>query len=342
MKKLLAVALIIMILSCAFALPGGAAGEGLAVRFTTAETRLARGESFTVDVKITPAGAGTSALRLYVLYDNTRFEWLPGETERFGLVNSGMFDQKNGTGGKKYPAEMSAAERAQYSVIVIQWCSIPAAGVLPALPAGAETHVLTLGFQVKADAPYPQPGGAIFVSTDYAPADTPWFYAGDLAIDITPAKVLVLPMPPDAALVTDLTVDDGFIYGFPEEVSRVGGVKPWRDGDPGQYFAATEEGVLKLAHLAGYPLTGTGTKLQVWNANETKLCGEYTLVVFGDVDGNFVVDYDDWAALKAMLSGSGGGGGVTVGDDPFRVAADMNQNGMIDAGDLALLIDAVK
>jgi len=335
MKKLLAVVLIIIILSCALALPGGAAGEALAVAFATAETRLARGEAFTVDVKITPAGAGISALRLYVLYDSTRFEWLPGGTERFGLVDTGMFDQKNGTGDRKYPSGMSAAERAQYSVIVIQWCAVPGAGVLPAIAAGTEAHVLTLGFRVKADAPYPQPGGKIFVSTEYSYADTPWFYTPEIAIDTAPAQLFVLPMPPDVALVTGLTVDGGLIYGFPEGVSRVGGVKPWRDGDLGQYFAATEEGVLKLAHLAGYPLTGTGTKLQVWNANETKLCGEYTLVVFGDADGNFVVDYDDWAALKAMAPGP-------VGDDPFRMAADMNRNGMIDVGDLALLWEAIR
>ena len=335
MKKIVTIIMIMAILTCAFALPGGAAGEALAVRFTTAETQLARGESFTVEIKITPTGAPISALRLYVLYDSTRFEWLPGETGRFGPMNTGMFDRRIVAGEKKHPAGMSAADRAKHGVIAIQWCSVPAAGVLPAIPAGAQAHVLSLGFRVRADAPYPQPGGRIFVSTDYALADTPWFCAGDLSIDAAPAQLLVQPMPPDAALVTDLTVDGDFVYGFPPELPRVGGVKPWRDSGLGQYFSATEDGVVRLAHREGYPLTGTGTKLQVWNANETKLCEEYTLVVFGDVDGNFVADLDDWAALKAMAPGP-------VGDDPFRMAADVNNDGVIDETDFALLLDAVR
>ena len=335
MKKFLSIIMALALLSCAFALPGDAAGEALAIAFTTAETSLPRNTPFTVDVKITPTGASISALRLYVLYDNTRFEWIPSATARLGLVNTGMFSQKIGTGEKKYPMGMSAAERANYSVIVLQWCAVPAAGTLPAIPAGVQTQVLGLGFKMKANAPYPQPGGQIFVSADYSLADTPWFYAPELSLDAAGAKVSVLPLAPDAALVTGLTVKDGFISGFPEGLPRVGSVKPWRDSDLGQYFSATNEGIVKLAHKEGYPLTGTGTKLQVWNANETKLCEEYTLVVFGDVNGDFVIDYDDWAALKAMATGP-------VGNDPFRMAADVNGNGAVDAGDLAMLFDAAR
>jgi len=250
-------------------------------------------------------------------------------------MGTGMFGQKLVAGEKKYPAGMPAAERASYGVIAIQWCAVPAAGALPAIPAGMQTQVLSLGFRVKADAPYTQPGGQIFASTDYALADTPWFYAGDLAVDVSAAQLLVQPAAPDAALVTALAVKDGFIYGFPAEMPWLGSVKPWRDSDLAQYFSATSNGIVKLAHREGYPLTGTGTKLQVWNASETKLCAEYTLVVFGDVDGNFVIDFDDWAALKAMPFGP-------VGNDPFRVAGDVNNNGVIDAGDLALLYDAAR
>jgi len=335
MKKLLSIIMALALLSCLFALPGRAAGEALAVAFATAVADLPRNTPFTVEVKITPTGAGASALRLYVLYDSACFEWLPAATARFGLVNTGMFAQKNSADAKKYPAGMPAAERAKYSVIVLQWCAVPAAGALPAIPAGAQTHALSLGFQVKADAPYPRPGGKIFVSTDYSLADTPWFYAEGLAIDTAPAQLLVQPMPPDAALLTGLAVSGGFVSGFPASMPRVGGASPWSDSGLGLYFSATNDGVVKLARPAGYPLTGTGTALQVWNANETRLCEEYTLVVFGDVDGNFVIDFDDWAALKAMATGP-------VGSDPYRMAADIDRNGTVDAADLALLLAAAR
>ena len=338
MKKLLSIIMVLAVLSCAFALPGHAAGEALAVSFGAAQTSLPRGAAFAVDVKITPTGAGVSALRLYVLYDSTRFEWLPGETARFGPVNTGMFGQKLGAGEKKYPSGMSVAERGSYSVIVIQWCAAPAAGALPAMPAGVQSQVFSLGFKVKTDAPTTQPGGRIFVSTTYAPADTPWFFAGDLAVNAAAADLTILPMAsssPDAALVTGLTVSGGFVYGFPADLPLVGGARPWRDSDLGQYFSATNGGVVKLVHIEGCPLTGTGAKVQVWNASETKLCEESTLIVFGDVTGDFVIDYDDWAALKAMAAGP-------AGNDPFRMAADVNRNGVIDAGDLAMLFDAAR
>lgn len=335
MKKLLTIIIALAVLSCAFALPGRAAGESLAIAFTTAGTDLPPGAAFTVDVKITPTGASISALRLYVLYDKTCFEWLPGETARLGPVNAGMFSQRAaaGTETAKYPAAMSAADRARYGVAVLQWCAVPAAGVLPAIPPGAQAQVLALGFRLKPDAPYA--GGKIFLSTDYSLANTPWFYAPERAVDTAAAGLTVRPMSPDPVFSTTLTEDGGFIYGFPASMPQVGGASPWRDSDLSRYFSATNSGVLKLAHPAGYPLTGTGTVLQLWNAGETKLCGTYTLVVFGDVDGNFVIDFDDWAALKAMPLGP-------VGNDPFRMAADINKNGMIDAADLALLYDAAR
>jgi len=337
MKRIVSLTLILTMLSCAFALPGRAAGEALAVAFTTAKTELPRGAAFTVDVKVTPSGAGACALRLYVLYDKACFEWLPGETGRLGLVNAGMFAQRGAASTEisKYPAGMSAADRAKYGVAVLQWCVVPVAGVLPAIPAGAQAHVLALGFRVKPDAPDAQPGGRIFLSADYSLADTPWFYAPERTVDTAAADLAVRPMSPDPVFSTTLTESGGFIYGFPASMPQVGGASPWRDSDLGRYFSATNGGVLKLVHPAGYPLTGTGTVLQLWNAGETKLCGAYTLVVFGDVDGNFVVDFDDWAALKAMSTGP-------VGDDPFRKAADIDRNGIIDAADLALLYDAAR
>jgi len=193
--------------------------------------------------------------------------------------------------------------------------------------------VLTLGFQVRADAPYAAPGGRIFVSTDYSLADTPWFYAADLGIDATAADLTIQPVPPVPALETDLTIDGNYIYGFPESLPRVGNPTCWSDSMLGNYFTATDEGILELARPADCPLTGTGTVLQLWNAAKTVKV-EYTLIVFGDVDGNFVVDYDDWAALPTLYG--------PVGTDPFRFAADLDGNGVVDAADRLILLEAAR
>ena len=336
MKKLFAFITALAMLAGGFALPGHAAGDGLAVAFETAQTRLSRGDAFSVDVSITPAGAGVSALRLYVLYDSGVLEYT-GAAEHFSLVDPGMYALREAAGEpEKCPATLPAGKTAaDYNALVIQWCAVPTAGDLPEIPAGARFHALTLGFSVKADAPYAQPGGKIFVSTDYSYADTPWFHAGDLAIDASAASLSMQPIPPAPVMSTDLTIDGDFIYGFPDDMPQVGGVNPWRDGDLGLYFTATNDGYFELIPPAYSLLAGTGTALKLWNANGTVLCGEYSLIVFGDLDGNFVIDFDDWALLKGMAHGP-------VGTDPMRLAADLNNDGVIDGDDLQLLYDAAR
>lgn len=334
LAALAAFALVTALLCCMFALPGHAApGNALTIVMETDETALPRDTAFSVDVNLLPTGAGVSALRLYVLYDNTCFDWLPGETVRAGLVNTGMFAQAIGSGDAKYPAAMTAQDRANYSVIVLQWAAAPAGGTLPAIAAGTTTLALTLGFRVKADAPYAQPGGRIFLSTNYSYADTPYFYAQERAIDTAGAQLTIQPMPPAPELQTNLTVSNGYIYGFPAELALFGGAAHWDDADIGSYVAATNGGVFRLAHGASSSVTGTGTVLQLWNANETRMFGEYTMIVFGDADGNFVIDYDDWAAVQAMPTGP-------AGDGPFRFAADVNNDGTVDSADLQLIYEA--
>jgi len=326
MKKVLALTIIIAILACAFALPGHAAGNALVVAFEIAETDLPREAAFTVDVKLIPTGADISALRLYVLYDNACFTWNPAATTG-DIAGTEWFAQAPGSGEKKYPASMPTADQGKYSIAVIQWCADPADALAPLFLAGAESLALTLGFGIKADAPYAEPGGKIFLSADYSFADTPWFYADILAIDVTEAQLTVQPIPPAPVMQTALTIEGHYIYGFPENLPQVGNPTCWSDSMLSEYFTATNDGVFRLVHPEGMPLTGTGTKLQLWNSSETRMYGEYTLIIFGDLDGNFVIDYDDWAALKTFY-------GPVDMENPFSFAADVNNDGVIDERDL--------
>ena len=335
MKKLLALTMAMALLACAFALPGRAAGEALAVAFSTDETSLPLSSAFTVDVSVTPTGAGVSALRLYVLYDNACFEWIPGVTGYDALITGGMYAiEEAAAPANKYPAGMPIAERDKYGVIVFQWCAIPADGDLPA--AEAETTLLSLGFEVRAGAPCAQPGGRIFISTDYSLDYTPWFCPADLAIDISAADLTIQPMPPAPVLQLqgDLDIDGGYIYGFPEELPQVGSVTQWSDADLSQYFTATNGGLPQLVRPEDQRLTGTGTTLQLQYSNGIP-AHAYTLIVFGDLTGDFVIDFDDWARLKLILDGA-------AASDPVLFAADVNHDGTVDEDDLTLLFDAAR
>lgn len=338
MKKAVSIGIIIAIFAAALALPGHAAGGTLAVSFETAEprlpeVRLTRGAAFTADIC---AGAALSALRLYILYDSTVLAWNAGATVLHSLIAGGNYKEIREADGEssKYPAVLPAGKTAaDYGVLVFQWCAEPGSGALPVLPAG-ET-ILTLGFSVKPGAPYPQPGGKLFVSTDYAYIDTPWFYAGDLDIDAAAAQLDIQPMPPTPVFATTLSGDGTYLWGFDPAIPVSGGANPWLDSKIDDYCTATEDGVFVLVPPAGCSLAGTGTALQLWNANETVLCGEWILLVFGDADGNFVVDYDDWAAMKAML-------GPVDPANPFHRAADIDGDSDIDTADLDAVYHAAR
>lgn len=60
--------------------------------------------------------------------------------------------------------------------------------------------------------------------------------------------------------------------------------------------------------------------------------GENAVEVPGDIDGDGIVDLDDWALFGACLIGPG------VAPDPACMAADLNSNGYVDLGDTALFL----
>ncbi|MDR2753772.1 MAG: hypothetical protein LBB50_05640, partial [Oscillospiraceae bacterium] len=85
-------------------------------------------------------------------------------------------------------------------------------------------------------------------------------------------------------------------------------------------------------------VTGTGSLATLWNEGESHSYGGYIMVVFGDLDGNFLIDLDDWAELRAMLAGSRPA--KMAADSPYFFAADVNHDALVDEADLALLYRA--
>ncbi len=74
--------------------------------------------------------------------------------------------------------------------------------------------------------------------------------------------------------------------------------------------------------LAGASENGTGAKIQVYN-NSNVLVAEYTLIVFGDVNGDAAISASDYSAIIGVTQG-------TAMDDIAMIAADV-----VDATDMA-------
>ena len=78
----------------------------------------------------------------------------------------------------------------------------------------------------------------------------------------------------------------------------------------------------------------TGDKIEIINDKTGAVINSYTVVVFGDLNGDGIYDGRD-ATIASMIIG-----GMLVPDDAVKMAADCNHDGVIDENDLLLLNQA--
>ncbi|MDR0530499.1 MAG: hypothetical protein LBG83_00300 [Oscillospiraceae bacterium] len=308
---------------------------------------LALGETFALQMKL-KTQEPTSFFRVYVLYDKLRLRY--DSFERKGVLAGGMFGLREADGeAEKYPRGMTAAQRAGVGVLVVQWAAAPAGGALPVVEADAAQSYLTLQFTLRGDAP--GGSGAVWLSDDYADPDLPYFDESRPR-DLSAARYSVTAGPPPQLQIlnSDIVVDNthNYIYGFPRHYTQTGGVTPWSDEYLTQYLAASNGGSLVIDNSQkpeNKGRTGTGSRVLLMGAGQMQQYGAYTLVVFGDLDGNFLVDLDDWAELKAMLAGKRPqklpSGSTDVYDTPWHLAADVEGAvGVLNSADLQALYEA--
>ena len=81
---------------------------------------------------------------------------------------------------------------------------------------------------------------------------------------------------------------------------------------------------------------GTGTFVKVYDAS-SKQVALYTVILFGDFDGNGNIEVADADAIYDYLSGQSGYNLIS-GTPSFR-AADVNRDGVIDTADVSLIED---
>lgn len=129
---------------------------------------------------------------------------------------------------------------------------------------------------------------------------------------------------------TDTIIDSRqmFIYGLAEGVSDLVG-----DG-----FASTVSGVTLAYEMSGESL-GTGSYVKVYQTvgEVTSQAALYTVVLFGDLNGDGAIDAADRTIMAGLVDGTGDTTGFFAGG-PFFTAADLNGDGTIDAADQAILV----
>ena len=88
------------------------------------------------------------------------------------------------------------------------------------------------------------------------------------------------------------------------------------------------------AMMADGEKVGTGCEIYYSHLASYKLTEVDTVILYGDLDGDGIIGIDDYAKMSAYVMGNTS---VLADGSAFRRAADLNNDGEVDAFDLALL-----
>ena len=106
--------------------------------------------------------------------------------------------------------------------------------------------------------------------------------------------------------------------------------------------AATAETIIgtgegeHLVLICNTAFLGTGSKVQVVENSSDFIIAEYTMIVYGDIDGDGLITVADQTTLKKVIAGN-----KTL-DQYATEAADVNHDGLVDISDYNMLKLAIK
>lgn len=130
-----------------------------------------------------------------------------------------------------------------------------------------------------------------------------------------------------AGSTTIIDSGNGFIYGLAEGITKKNFTT--------NFVQVIGDGEL---HITYYKDSfGTGTKVELFDRVTSTIIKTYFIVVFGDVDGDSCITAGDENIINLVISGASS----FEAGSALQYAADLNQDDVIDALDLALLNAAV-
>ena len=121
-----------------------------------------------------------------------------------------------------------------------------------------------------------------------------------------------------------IDTDNKVIYGLKEHITE--------DEMRSQYLTLNGYGSLVFEYAV---YLGTGTTVKLYNSLDQEV-DSYTVIIYGDVDGDGIISPQDVGAVKGHISGAS----PISPDTPEFAAADMDDDGEITMQD-AILMKAV-
>ncbi len=338
-KKILSVILSVILAVAVFGVCASAEGtangdESMTVTVSTDKDVYAPGDEITVTVSL-KTNFNMTAFRFPILFNSDVFE-IPNLIGLTALNTTKVKGTLLANSLNDGSASVDGYDSSEFSVVLVQWTAgitDSTMGVLN-LPNGEQSF----SFKVKAKTSAAGKEGTFFIPSEYkgfynqaiqTPTDaTTVYYIDDTKftknfVDKTVSVVgETVDLVPNAAYDSQAVIDKDrmFVYGFDVGMGTTAELK--------QKVVASGSGTIKVVYTE-YGL-GTGAKINVLSDNT--VVKSYTIIIFGDVNGDAVIDTNDSSDVLSAASGL-----KDYEDDCIIMAADLNGDGNIDTMDSGIV-----
>ena len=338
-KKILSVILSVVLAVAVFGVCASAEGtasgnESMEVTITTDQDEYAPGDTVTVHVSL-KTNYNMTAFRFPILFDTEVFE-IPNLINLTALNTTkakGTLAANSLNDGSFIPEGYDADA---FSCVLVQWTAGVSNSTLGCLnlPDGEESFTFT----VKAKSSAAGKSGTFLIPSEYTgfyyqaiqtPTDATTIYYIDkanLTMNFVSKTVSVVgetvDLVPNAAYESKAVIDktNMFVSGFDTGMTTSAEIK--------QKVVASGAGSLKITSTE-YGI-GTGTVIDV--VLDDTVVKSYTVIIFGDVNGDAIIDSNDSSQVQAVSTG------LTVfGSSALNKASDLNNDGIIDSADLSIV-----
>lgn len=339
-KRILAILLAVTLACSLFAVSASAAGtptgtEAMTVTITT-DNETYEAEA-AVQVRVTIAcNYNVPSFRFPIMFDSSVYE-LPTivSVTSFGTCASSGTISSNTSNTEQFIPE--SYDPSAFGCILVQWTASAANGEIGHINNEAGELAFTFDLKTKSSAVgktgtifIPEESDLFYYQAIENPADANTFYYLDsttCAMTFVPANAMVVgeqvALVPNEDYGTPGIVDEErrFVYGLTEGIASNAAIK--------KHVKATGNAVIRsISNGLGYG-TGATIRLDI-DAVPVK---EYSIIIFGDVDGDALSDSNDVAPVLAYASAA-----VVPESDAIVFAGDLTNDGTIDANEVSIYL----
>ncbi len=337
-KKILSVILSVILAVAVFGVCASAEGtangdESMTVTVSTDKDVYAPGDEITVTVSL-KTNFNMTAFRFPILFNSDVFE-IPNLIGLTALNTTKVKGTLLANSLNDGSASVDGYDSSEFSVVLVQWTAgitDSTMGVLN-LPNGEQSF----SFKVKAKTSAAGKEGTFFIPSGYkgfynqaiqTPTDaTTIYYIDDTKftknfVDKTVSVVgETVDLVPNAAYESQAVIDKDrmLVYGFEMGMETTAELK--------QKVIATGSGTIKTV----YTDLGLGTGALINVVDGGTVVKTYTVVIFGDVNGDAIIDTNDLFVVEIVANGMG-----DFDTSACEFAADLNGDEVIDTMDTAV------